>query len=192
MVAQLDHNIGRVLDTLVERGLADDTLVIVTTDHGEFMGEHQMIFKGPFGYDSLLRVPLLMRGPSVPAGHVVDDPVGTIDIAPTALQAAGVEIPSWMEGRPLLDGPREHCLSENDFNIIGWIPMRTLTTSRYKLHAYLEHPWGELYDLHEDPGELVNRFDDPGYAPIRGDLEALLKDTMNHNPRRDPTVGLVA
>ena len=65
MVAQLDHAIGRVLDVLDERGLADDTLVIITTDHGEFLGEHQMIFKGPFGYDSLLRVPLLVRGPGI-------------------------------------------------------------------------------------------------------------------------------
>jgi arylsulfatase A-like enzyme len=192
MVAQLDHAIGRVLDTLAERGLADDTLVIMTTDHGEFMGEHQMIFKGPFGYDSLLRVPLLMRGPGIPAGQVVSDPVGTIDIAPTALRAAGTEVPEWMEGRPLLDGPREHCLSENDFSIITWLPMRTLTTSRYKLQAYLEHPVGELYDLQEDPGEVVNRFDDPAYASVKSDLEALLKDTMNHDVRKEPIVGLVA
>jgi arylsulfatase A-like enzyme len=192
MVAQLDHAIGRVLDALDERGAAGDTLVIVTTDHGEFLGEHQMIFKGPFGYDSLLRVPLLARGPSVPAGRVVDDPVGTIDLAPTMLAAAGVDEPDWMEGRRLLDGPREWVLSENDFSIITWLPMRTLTTTRYKLHRYLEHPFGELYDLEEDPGELVNRFDDPDYATIRSDLLALCNDVMNHDVRREPTVGLVA
>ena len=115
MVAQLDHAIGRVLDTLDERGLADDTLVMITTDHGEFLGEHQMIFKGPLGYDSLLRVPLLVRGPNVPAGIVVDDPVGTIDLAPTMLAAAGIDEPEWIEGRRLLDGPREWVLTENDF-----------------------------------------------------------------------------
>ncbi len=192
MVAQLDNTIGRVLDVLDERGIADDTLVLISSDHGEFLGEHQMIFKGPFGYDSLLRVPLLVRGPDVPVGAVVDEPVGTIDIAPTALAAAGLAIPEWMEGRPLLDGPREHCLTENDFSIINWLPMRTLTTPDYKLHAYLEHPFGELYDLEDDPGEVVNRFDDPAYAAIRADLEALLKATMNHDARREPIVGLVA
>ena len=129
MVAQLDHAIGRVLDTLDERGLADDTLVIVTTDHGEFLGEHQMIFKGPFGYDSLLRVPLLVRGPGVPAGHGRrrsgrhDRPR-----ADDARRRPGVDVPDWMEGRPLLDGPREWVLTENDFSIIAWLPMRTLTT----------------------------------------------------------------
>src|SRR5262249_53860990 len=111
MVAQLDHAIGRVLDALDDRGLADDTLVIVTSDHGEFLGEHQLIFKGPFGYDSLLRVPLLVRGPGIDAGRVVTEPVGTIDLAPTMLAAAGLESPPWIEGRPLTD-PREYVLTE--------------------------------------------------------------------------------
>jgi hypothetical protein len=70
--------------------------------------------------------------------------------------------------------------------------MRTLTTPDYKLHAYLEHPFGELYDLADDPGEVVNRFDDQAHAAIRADLEALLQATMNHDARREPIVGLVA
>jgi arylsulfatase A-like enzyme len=192
MVAQLDHAIGRVLDVLDERGLTDDTLVIVTSDHGEFLGEHQLIFKGPFGYDSLLNVPLVMRGPGVPVGAVRTDPVGTIDLAPTMLAAAGQEPPKWMEGRVLDELPREHVLTENDFNIMMSIPMRTITTERYKLHRYLEAPMGELYDLHDDPGEIVNRYDDPAYAAVRAELLALLHDVMNHDVRREPVVGLVA
>jgi arylsulfatase A-like enzyme len=192
MVAQLDHAIGRVLDVLDERGLADDTLVIVTSDHGEFLGEHQMIFKGPFGYDALLNVPLVMRGPGVPVGAVRSEPVGTIDLAPTMLAAAGQEQPKWMEGRALDELPREHVLTENDFNIMVSIPMRTITTERYKLHHYLQAPMGELYDLHDDPGEIVNRYDDPAYAAVRSDLEALLRDVMNHDVRKEPVVGLVA
>ncbi len=193
MVAQLDHAIGRVLDVLDEQGLAEDTLVIVTSDHGEFLGEHQMIFKGPFGYDSLLRVPLILRGPGVEAGKIAGDPVGTIDLAPTMLAAAGLDVPKWMEGRVLDDEPREHVLTENDFSIMRTLPMRTLTTTRYKLHRYLEAPWGdELYDLQEDPGELVNRFDDPAYAEVQSDLLVLLDDVMNYDVRREPVVGLVA
>jgi arylsulfatase A-like enzyme len=192
MVAQLDHAVGRIVSVLDERGLSDDTLVIVTSDHGEFLGEHQLIFKGPFGYDSLLRVPLVMRGPGVAPGAVRTDPVGTIDLAPTMLAAAGIDVPKWMEGRPLNDEVREHVLTENDFNIVASIPMRTITTERYKLHTYLEAPMGELYDLADDPGEIVNRYDDPAYASIRSDLEALLSDVMNHDVRREPVVGLVA
>jgi arylsulfatase A-like enzyme len=192
MVAQLDHAIGRVLDALTARGLADDTLVIVTSDHGEFLGEHQMIFKGPFGYDSLLRVPLVLRGPGIAAGAVIDDPVGTIDLAPTILRAGGHRAPEWMEGRPIDGASREHVLTENDFNILASIPMRTLTTRQYKLHHYLAAPFGELYDLVDDPGEIVNRYDDPAYASTRADLHALLEEVMNHDVRREPVVGLVA
>jgi arylsulfatase A-like enzyme len=192
MVAQLDHAIGRVLDVLDERGLTDDTLVIITSDHGEFLGEHQMIFKGPFGYDSLLRVPLLVRGPGVEAGRVVTGPVGTIDLAPTMLEAAGLPAPSWMEGRSLSQQPREYVLTENDFNILVSMPMRTITTEHFKLHRYLEAPFGELYDLRDDPGEVVNRYDDPAYAATRADLHALLAEVMNDDVRREPTVGLVA
>jgi arylsulfatase A-like enzyme len=192
MVAQLDHGIGRVLDVLDERGIADDTLVIMTTDHGEFLGEHQLIFKGPFGYDSLLRVPLVLRGPGVSAGSVIDAPVGTIDLAPTILRAAGVQAPPWMEGTALGQSVREYVLTENDFDIVASIPMRTITTARYKLHRYLDAPFGELYDLGEDPGEIVNRYDDPAYAATRSDLAALLDDVMNHEIRKEPSVGLVA
>ena len=70
--------------------------------------------------------------------------------------------------------------------------MRTLTTSQYKLHHYLDAPLGELYDLADDPGEVVNRYDDPAYASIRADLRALLDEVMNHDVRREPVVGLVA
>jgi len=108
------------------------------------------------------------------------------------LAAGGIDEPDWIEGRRLLDGPREWVLTEDDFNIVAWLPLRTLTTGRYKLHRYLEHPLGELYDLQEDPGELVNRFDDPAYASVRSDLLALCDDVMNHDVRREPSVGLVA
>ena len=167
MVAQLDHAIGRVLDTLDERGLADDTLVIVTTDHGEFLGEHQMIFKGPFGYDSLLRVPLLVRGPGVDAGAVVDDP-GRHDRprADDARRPRASTCPTgWKAGR-CATCRASTCSPRTTSTSCVRIPLRTLTTTRYKLHRYLERPFGELYDLQEDPGELVNRCDDPAYASV--------------------------
>jgi arylsulfatase A-like enzyme len=97
-----------------------------------------------------------------------------------------------MEGRSLAEQPREYVLTENDFNIMTSIPMRTITTGQFKLHRYLEAPFGELYDLRDDPGEIVNRYDDPAYASTRSDLGALLDDVMNHEVRREPTVGLVA
>ncbi len=175
-------------------------MVVMTTDHGEMLGDHRIIFKGPVHYEGLLRVPLIVRGPDVAAGAVVDDPVGTIDLAPTMLRAAGVDVPDHMEGEPLfdLDGTptrREHVLTEDDFDAVLRVPLRTITTERHKLTAYLDAPGqGELYDLVEDPGEFVNLWDDPASASVRSDLAATLADLT---VRVDdavalPSVGLVA
>ena len=196
MVSQLDHQIGRVVGHLDQLGITDDTLVIVTTDHGELLGDHQMVFKGPLHYDGLLRLPLIIRGPGFPAGAVVDDPVGTIDLAPTALAAAGIDRPAWMEGSvlpPLDDSPREHVLTENDHQMVIKLPLRTITTRRWKLTRYERTPdVGELYDLESDPGEFDNRWADPGCTSVKDDLLALLDDVMNHDVRREPMTGVVA
>jgi uncharacterized sulfatase len=194
MVSQLDHAIGRVVQAVEERGLAGETLVMVTTDHGELLGDHQMVFKGPLHYEGLLRLPLIVRGPGVAAGTVVDDPVGTIDLAPTAMVAAGLEVPEHMEGQPLLDGrPREHVLTENDHQMVFRLSLRTITTDRYKLTWYRDlDDVGELYDLEEDPGELVNRWAEPGFAGLRADLLATLRDRMNATVKSGPMVGVVA
>lgn len=193
MVSQLDHAIGRVLGVLEERGLLDDTLVIATTDHGELLGHHQMVFKGPLHYDDLLRVPLVARGPGFAAGEVRDDPVGTIDLAPTALSAAGLAVPESMEGAPLHDtAAREHVLTEDDFDIVFRLSLRTLATRRHKLTRYEASPEvGELYDLEDDPAELVNRWNDPTLASVQGELLATLDVAMNHDGRSEPKVGIV-
>jgi arylsulfatase A-like enzyme len=167
---------------------------MVTTDHGELLGDHQMVFKGPLHYEGLLRLPLIVRGPGVAAGAVRSEPVGTIDLAPTALAAAGLPVPESMEGHSLFgDARREHVLTENDHQMVFRLSLRTLTTDRYKLTWYRElDDTGELYDLLEDPGELVNRWADPVFAPIRSELLSTLRDTMNDTVHSGPMVGVVA
>jgi len=198
MVAQLDHAVGRLLAALEESGQAEDTLVILTTDHGELLGDHQMLFKGPLHYDGLLRVPLLVRGPGVAPG-VVAAPVGTIDLAPTILDLAGLPIPRTVEGRslrPFLSGGgerREWVLTENDHEMGMPMYLRTLTTDRYVVTRWDTLPGvGELYDRGLDPGELENRWDDPAYGGVRRDLLALLTEVANPNPRRLFNTGSLA
>lgn len=184
MVAQLDHNIGRVLAALRASGRADRTLVVFTADHGDYMGDHQMILKGPIHYEALVRVPLVERGPGVAKGCVVDDPVGTIDLAPTFARAAGLDPGPWMEGVALLSTRREHVLTEDDM-VLGSLQLRTLTTRRWRITQDLNDPdGGELYDLDEDPGELTNRWRDPGCASARADLLAELAPLVRTEPRR--------
>lgn len=185
MVHHLDHNIGRVLAALEARGLADDTLVIFSADHGDFLGEHQLMLKGPIHYEALLRVPLIVRGPGFAPGAVVTDPVGTIDLAPTMLRACGLPIADDLEGRPLLDGPREWALTEDDI-LRGAMAFRTLTTRSHRLTQNLHDPdGGELYDLREDPGELENRWADPTRAGVRRELLSLLDSVRRHALARE-------
>jgi arylsulfatase A-like enzyme len=185
MVSQLDHAVGRILAALDERGLAGGTLVVFTADHGDYLGDHQMMLKGPIHYEALIRVPLIVRGPGFPAGAVVDDPVGTIDVLPTALRACGLSVPESVEGRPLLDGPREHVLTEDDI-MRGTLAFRTLTTRRYRITRNQHDPaGGELYDLTDDPGELTNRWADPALAGVKRDLLATLDGVMRHDLRRE-------
>ncbi len=191
MISMLDHHIGRVLRALDEAGKRDDTVVIFAVDHGEFLGDHQMVFKGPLHYEGLLRVPVIVAGPGFDAGRVCAEPVGTIDLAPTALRVAGVDVPDYMEGRDLTD-ERELAITENDHQMVMEMSLRTITTKRYKLTRYEGREGvGELYDLDEDPLELTNRWDDAAYASVRSDLLATLDDVMNKKVRREPMVGLV-
>jgi arylsulfatase A-like enzyme len=178
MVSQLDHAVGRIVEALDARGLAERTLIVFTADHGDYLGDHQMMLKGPIHYEALVRVPLVLRGPGMPAGTVVTDPVGTIDLAPTMLGACGLPIPHWVEGRPLLDQPREWVLTEDDI-LRGSMAFRTLTTRGHRLTRSLHDPdGGELYDLRNDPGEFDNRWDDPASAHTRRELLALLERVM--------------
>jgi len=191
MIAQIDDNVGRILEALELLDLADDTVVAFTADHGDYMGDHQMMLKGPIHYEALVRVPLLVRGPGFEPGAVVDDPVGTIDLAPTFLEASGVGIPDELEGQSLLNGAREHVLTEDD-TITGAIQLRTLTTRNWRITRDLNNDAsGELYDLDDDPGELVNRWRDPACEAERSDLLATLDDIMRHDLGRElPQVGL--
>ena len=90
-IALIDHSVGRILIALEEASLAGNTVVVYFSDHGDWLGDHGLVLKGPMHYEGLLRVPLIARGPGVPAGKVVGDPVSTLDLAPTMFDYAGAE-----------------------------------------------------------------------------------------------------
>lgn len=177
MVGLVDANVGRILARLDELGIADDTLVVFTSDHGHFLGQHGLVAKGPFHYDDLLRVPMIVRYPGrVSAGARVTALQSLVDLAPTFLAAARVPVPLDMQGvdqLPVWTGQRaearDHVLVENRHQPTR-VHLRTYVDARYKLTLYRDQPWGELFDLHDDPGEQHNRFADPAYADVRADL----------------------
>jgi arylsulfatase A-like enzyme len=191
-IVSVDENVGRVLDYLDRHGLAENTLVVYTSDQGFYLGEHGWYDKR-FMYEESLSMPLLVRYPAaVPAGRVSDALVLNLDFAPTLLDYAGVAVPSGMQGRSLralLDGPpptdwRQAIYYHYYEYPHGWHHVRThygVRTDRYKLiRFYGDESFWELYDLATDPHELHNVYDRPGYETVQRNLhrrlEALRRD----------------
>ena len=200
----VDENLGLVLDYLDSSGLAEDTLVLYTTDNGYFLGEHGWYDKR-FMYEPALRIPLLVRYPRLVGGGIVPDrPALNVDIAPTLLDFAGIRVPDTMQGRslrPLLEGdPPEdwrqsilYSYYENswafremardqmtDPSFQFWTPHRVgphrgVRTDRYKLIEYYgEEDYWELFDLQEDPHELRNLYSEPGHGQLIAELQTEL------------------
>jgi arylsulfatase A-like enzyme len=186
-IAAVDENVGRVLDYLDQKGLAESTLVIYTSDQGFYLGEHGWYDKR-FMYEESLAMPLVLRYPrAVPAGRASDSLVLNLDFAPTLLDFAGVEVPEEMQGRslrPLLDGPppadwRDAIYYHYYEYPHGWHDVRThygVRTDRYKLiRFYGDESFWELYDLATDPTEVRNVYGESGYAAIQEDLHQRLE-----------------
>lgn len=182
MTACLDHHLGRVLAALDETGLAERTVVVFVSDHGDYMGDHGFLGKG-LPFDSALRVPLIMRGPGVTAGTVVEDPASTLDIAPTLLELAGVDEAEGVQGLSVANAlaggvsPRSAALTENDDDMFP-MRMRTLTTREWRLTRWASSDEGLLFDRIGDPQELHNRYRDPALSDVRRRLEQQLFDEV--------------
>ncbi|HZQ52909.1 MAG TPA: sulfatase-like hydrolase/transferase [Bryobacteraceae bacterium] len=191
MIEQVDHAIGRMLDVLKETGQDENTIVIYSSDHGEMLGDHGIYLKGPYFYEPLIRVPLIIRWPrGYKAGLKMDALVEEIDLAPTLLEAAGIPIPFRMQGRPLTkllkgetDSHRASIYSEFynsnfEYSPPPWATM--VRTERYKLVVYHSlGGWGELYDLEKDPWEFSNLWDDGNARGLREQMQALMIARMS-------------
>ncbi len=179
-VDAVDENIGRVLDYLDQAGLADNTIVVYSSDQGFYLGEHGW-FDKRWMYEESLRTPLVVRWPGkVKPGSVNGEAiVSNLDFAETFLEAAGVEVPSAMQGRslvPILQGNTpddwRDAFYYHYYEFPGWHSVRRhygVTDGRYKLIHFYEpdvDEW-ELYDLQKDPNEMQSVYGDPAYAEVQ-------------------------
>jgi uncharacterized sulfatase len=196
MVSLMDQGIGRILNTLDRLGIADNTVVVFTTDHGHFLGQHGLIAKGAFHYEDLLRLPMIARYPGhIPAGSTTNAIQGLIDFPSTFLSAAGIDIPGLMQGVDQMDvwrgrteSAREHVMVENRHNPTT-VHLRTLITDRYKMTVYRHPTYGELFDLQNDPHEISNKWDDPSYTEIKSSLmHQFIQAEMQREPTRMPRI----
>lgn len=177
MVSCLDKYIGRILDRLDALGLADDTLVVFTSDHGHYYGHHGLNAKGPFHYEDGVRVPMIVRWPGrVPAGARSDAIQSLVDYPATFLSAAGIERPRFLSGLDQLPSwrdparhVRDHTLVENTHEP-GAAVLRTYIDDRHKITVYQHFDCGELFDLAEDPGESRNLWNDPAHTALKARL----------------------
>ena len=185
MITLIDENIGRILDVLEQNKMSEDTLILFTNDHGELLGDHGLLFKGPFMYDCLIKAPMIIRWPGViPSGSRYRQITEHVDIMPTILDLAGVPIPRGVQGTSMATIVRgdegvghEYALTE--FSCYDWgLMCKTLTGKRYKLTYYAGEDFGELYDRKNDPNETQNLWEDPEYTLIKEQLMHKLLDRL--------------
>ncbi len=183
LVTTIDMEIGRVLDWLEESGELDNTVIVYTADHGDFAGDHGICDKNIGIYESIHRIPFLLRYPGGPRGVVREGIIESVDLLPTLCELADAPAPEGIDGRsvlPLAEGRGEgkpEAICEWDFPP----PQRrvlAIRTERFRLVYYSRELGGELYDHETDPYEMRNLWSDPAYQAVRLELLERLLDRV--------------
>ena len=193
MITMIDDAIGRVLQRLDELGLSDDTVVIFTSDHGDYMGDHGLMLKLLLHYQGIVRVPFIWHDPSAPTnGQIEPGLASSIDIAPTILARAGIQPYNGIQGRDLHSTmPPEAVIVEEDSQrtMTGFDRpqrVRTVITDQYRMSLREGEDWNELYDLSVDPGEVNNLYDQPSAQAARHELSEIMLRRMIYLQDRSP------
>ena len=179
-LSMIDDCVGEILQALEKNGLADNTVVIFTSDHGDYLGDFNLLLKGCLLYESVTRVPFIWYDPQRQTSHRdhIYSLCSTVDIASTIAQRAGFEMYNGNQGHALLnmlqddEAVREALMMEYIENgpKMGFTfapNVRTFRSDAYRLSILEDTPWGELYDLKNDPKECHNLFDDPAYTGVK-------------------------
>lgn len=196
MIEAVDHQVGRILQAIERAGELDNTIIVFISDHGEWLGDHGLLLKGPMLYDGLLRVPCVISGPGVPAGKSISDPVSTLDLRSTLADLCGVGCApdhgaSW-RGLMAEDASRDFALGEYEVDAIRSavdLDLKTVRSNRYRMSVDLNTDTGELYDMQEDPDELDNLFDDPARAAVRREHMDMIRSRPQDEIPAAPRVG---
>ena len=183
---------------LQEAGLKENTIVVFISDHGDWLGDHGLILKGPMHYEGLLRVPMIWNGPGVPEGKVIEDPVSTLDL-PTTFMALGEVQPQLTQHGsnifPVVQGKEGREFALNEWELLPTragvaLSLQTVRTKTHKMTVDAQSGAGELYDLAADPHELNNVFDDPAYAQMRANLQAMIDSRPDDRTPTRTQVGM--
>lgn len=180
-VSLVDHNVGRILNALHELDIYEDTIIIFTSDHGFFLGEHGLFLQNPMLYEPLTRVSMVCHGFGVPEDVDFHLPVSTIDIGATFLDLANVDSSALTHSRSLVPAMNDD-RQGGPYRFLEWdvdntryclgreARLRLVRTATHKLIIDENTGEGELYDLENDPDEVANLFDDKAHAALRDEL----------------------
>jgi arylsulfatase A-like enzyme len=170
-ITQIDFEVGRMIKILKDKGLYDNTIIIYTSDHGEHLGYHHQILKGGYLYESIMKVPLIIKYPNNQyAGTENNKLVSNIDIGPTILNAVGLKTPKAMSGRDLTDNSfsREYVFAE------GWLGSQAMARSKYFKLIRKRNGKSLFFNLETDPLELTNLYNDTNYSDeIKSHVQAI-------------------
>jgi arylsulfatase len=196
MVAQIDEAVGFVLDKLDELEIADRTLVVLTSDHGDVLGDHGLLGTGPFHFGPLIRVPSLWRLPgAVPAGAKIESLFSHLDFVPTASRLMQSLVPLEAQGRALDDLLRgDENAPVRESALVEWesvatsprLSLKSVVTRDKRMTYYIGEPFGEFYDLARDPDERENRFGEMPPSDRAAMMQSLL-DLLSETDTRTPT-----
>src|SRR5262245_26178366 len=198
MIAMIDEGMAKILRCLDELGLAQNTVIVFTSDHGDLMGDHQLMLKGAYAYQGLIRVPFIWVEPAARVARRSHALHGTLDTALTFLDRARLAPYNGIQGKSMMASIAGNADAGHDGILIEYgsqrkvpalpleLSMRTLVDGRWRISVYRGVPWGELYDLTADPHELHNLWDEPGSASIRSDLTERLLQKMMELAERSP------
>ena len=190
MIALIDESVGRVLEQLDLLGLSSSTIVVFASDHGDLMGDFGLIFKGPYHFRGLIRMPLIWFDPRRPEPSVSKVPVSAIDIPATILETAGVPPFNGLQGIPFKDASGLDCANRDcvmiEDEVQSRLPgretrgrVRTILYGDWRLTIYDGISEGRLFNLKEDPNEVRNLWDDQEHAGVRASLvERLLREML--------------
>jgi arylsulfatase A-like enzyme len=200
MTAFIDDAVGDILAALEETGQLDNTVICYNSDHGDYLGDYNMLLKGALPFRSITRVPFIWSDPDQRDQTNSDALCSTVDLAATILERAGLEPFNGNQGQSFLpatrqqEGPRSEALIEyNDGgNRLGFTKparVRSLVTAEWRLTVYRDQNWGELYDLANDPNETNNLWDHADHQDIRAQLTNRLTHhliaQMDESPQAD-------
>jgi len=170
-IALIDDWVGKLIDELKANGLYEDTIIAFTSDHGDYLGDHDLYYRGYFPCDSDCKVPLVLKTPQTTDGTTCDALTGNVDVMPTLLDAAGLSTPDTVQGRsllPILDGTRE-----GDSGVVTYSETGPAWRLRTRDWAYVSRDGeahNQLYCLPDDPHELNNLANDPSYKDKREEM----------------------